>query len=479
VTATRVGLGAATHAAQLAGRDPSSPAVVGEAEAWTTAELFARAAAAASWLDEAGVRPGGLVPAVVDTSPAAVALWVGAVGSGRCLAPLGTRLTERELVGCVARLQAPVLVAAPEAADLAAAVSRDLGRRLVEMPAFAPTARRLEFFAEAHSPALVLHTSGTGGLPKPVLVRHDRLAHRVRANAALLGLGPGAVYASASGFHHIAGLGMLLVALGAGAAVAPYGRFSADAWRELERRRVTHAFLVPTLIDTLLAEGALASRHLRVLQYGSSPIHPDTLRGTIEALPGVRLVQMFGQTEGSPVTVLTPQDHQEALAGRPELLRSVGRAAPGVELRIECPDAHGVGEVVARAQHLFSVDAEGWLHSGDLGRLGPNGYLYLAGRRGDKIIRGGENIYPIEVEEVLLRHPAVAEAAVVGVPDRHWGEVAKAVLVLADGGPAPPEEELRAFCRRELAGFKVPALWEYRERLPRSTAGKVLRRLLA
>jgi acyl-CoA synthetase (AMP-forming)/AMP-acid ligase II len=227
----------------------------------------------------------------------------------------------------------------------------------------------------------------------------------------------------------------------------------------------------------LLREGALRSRHLRVLQYGSAPIHPDTLRATIEALPGVALVQMFGQTEGTPISVLGREDHRLAADSHADLLRPVGRAASGVELRLDEPDAGGVGEILARAEHLFKVDAEGWLHSGDDGRIDADGYLYLVGRRGDRIIRGGENVYPVEVDEVLARHPAVREVAVVGVADRYWGEVMKAVLVV-DPSHRPSEDELRAFCRRELAGIKVPTLWEFREELPRSPQGKVLRRLL-
>ncbi len=473
-----VGLDAATYSAQLASRDLAAPAVVTEAGTWMTAELWARGAAAADWLDELGVALDGLVPAITASSADALALSIGALGSRRVLAPLGTRLTVRELAACVARLDAPVIVADPDVRETARAVAAETGRQLAELPAFDRSPRTLDFGAEPDSLALMLHTSGTSGLPKQVLIRQDRLADRVRANAALMGFDGASIYASATGFHHIAGLGMFVVALGSGAAVAPYARFSIDAWRDLEPRGVTHTLVVPTIIELLLREGELRSSHLQVLQYGSSPIHPDTLRATVMALPGVRLIQMFGQTEGSPISVLTPEDHTLAAFGRPELLGSVGRAAPGVELRIEDADAGGVGEVLARAGHLFTVDGEGWLHSGDLGRLDAEGYLYLAGRRGDKIIRGGENIYPIEVEQVLARHPAVRDVVVVGVPDRYWGEVVKAVLVVADREHPPSEDELRAFCRRDLAGIKVPVVWEVHDELPRSAQGKVLRRLL-
>ena len=153
---------------------------------------------------------------------------------------------------------------------------------------------------------------------------------------------------------------------------------------------------------------------------GRRPIHPDTLSRMMRALPGTRFGQIFGQTEGSPITCLTPDDHILAAAGREDLLASVGRAAPGVELLIDQPDEAGVGEVWARAEHLFLVDHDGWLRTGDLGQIDGEGYLHLAGRKGDRIIRGGENVYPLEVEQVLVEHPGVREAVVVARPTAAW-----------------------------------------------------------
>jgi acyl-CoA synthetase (AMP-forming)/AMP-acid ligase II len=208
-------------------------------------------------------------------------------------------------------------------------------------------------------------------------------------------------------------------------------------------------------------------------------VHPDTLRRTLAAAPAVGLVNIFGQTEGSPVTCLTQADHHRIAAEhRDDLLTSVGRAAPEVDVRIDAPDASGIGEVVARAEHFFAVGDDGWLRTGDLGHLDGEGYLFLSGRRGDKIIRGGENVYPIEVEHVLEEHPGVREAAVIGVPDRRWGEVVKAVVVPADAAAAPGFDELRAHVRGRLAGFKVPTQWELAESLPRNASGKLLRRHL-
>ena len=134
--------------------------------------------------------------------------------------------------------------------------------------------------------------------------------------------------------------------------------------------------------------------------------------------------------------------------------------------------------MIARADHLFAAGEDGWLRTGDLGRLDDDGYLYLVGRRGDMIIRGGENVYPLEVENRLLEHPRIADAAVIGVPDRLLGEVIKAFVVPADPADPPVAEELRAFARAALAGFKVPALWEFVPSLPRNATGKLLRRQL-
>jgi acyl-CoA synthetase (AMP-forming)/AMP-acid ligase II len=190
------------------------------------------------------------------------------------------------------------------------------------------------------------------------------------------------------------------------------------------------------------------------------------------------LVQIFGQTEASPITYLSHEDHIRAAGSRPDLLLSVGRAAQGVSLRIEVPDAEGIGEVVVRAEHLFQVDADGWRRTGDLGRISDEGYLSLHGRVNDRIIRGGENIYPAEIELVLLEHPGVREVAVVGVPDRRWGEIVKAVVVPASPGSVPDADELRALVAGRLSHFKVPAVVAVVDELPRNPAGKILRREL-
>jgi acyl-CoA synthetase (AMP-forming)/AMP-acid ligase II len=454
-----------------------APAVITATQTWTGEELLARAAGAARWLSASALPDGIPVPALLQASPEALALVLAGAAVRRPIAPLGPRLTGRELAGCVERLAAPCLLTQAAFADTAIAVARGLDRDVLTVGDWCGGAGRLP----TPSPddlAIVLHTSGTTGHPKAVSYRHDRLVRRSRLNASLQQLRPGSVFATASPFHHIAGLGNIMVALAAGATTVTVPRFTVAAWRGLDELGVTHALAVPTMVEMLLRQDALPLRTLRIMQYGASPIHPDTLRTAMAKLPNVDFLSLYGQTEGSPITWLSPQDHRLAAAGRDELLQSVGRAAPGVQVRISHPDGSGTGEVIARADHLFAASPDGWLRTGDLGRLDDDGYLYLIGRRGDMIIRGGENVYPVEVENRLLEHPLIADAAVIGVPDQLLGEAIKALVVPADPADPPAREELRAFARAALAGFKVPAQWEFVPSLPRNASGKLLRRQL-
>jgi acyl-CoA synthetase (AMP-forming)/AMP-acid ligase II len=453
----------------------AAPAVVAEGRTWSGEELLRRAAGAVEWLRAHGLPEGHVVPALLEASPEALALVLAGAAVRRPIAPLGPRLTVRELSGCVARLGSPFIVAQPHLAGRADEVAHALGGRVAVLDPL-PCSRDPLPVPDPDDIALVLHTSGTTGAPKAVPCRHDRLVRRARVNAAAQQLRPGTVFATASPFHHIAGLGNLMVALAAGATTVSVPRFTVEAWRALEPLGVTHALAVPTMVEKLLREGALPLRTLRIMQYGASPIHPDTLRAAMAELPGADFLSIYGQTEGSPITWLSPADHRLAATGQPGLLGSVGRPATGVELRIEHPDHNEVGEVAARAEHLFAADADGWLRTGDLGRLDDQGYLHLAGRRGDMIIRGGENVYPVEVENLLLEHPRVADAAVAGAPDKLFGEIVKAFVVPADPADPPDEQDLRRFVRGSLAGFKVPAEWAFVSRLPRNATGKLLRK---
>jgi acyl-CoA synthetase (AMP-forming)/AMP-acid ligase II len=458
--------------------DDDSLAVVGTSQRLTSRELTRVAGAAADWLDSIGAPEGAPVATLVSTTLEAFALTIAGAATHRPMAPLGPRLTVAELTAALAPLGAAVLVAEPEVADLAREAAASLGMPVEVHPQFQMSDRRLAFDADPREDAAILHTSGTSGQPKPVRYPQGRLALRTHVNAAVLGLGPGALYATASPFHHIAGIGMLLVALGSGAALCPVPRFTVDAWEEVISRGTTHALLVPSMVEQLLEQDRLVRGDLQCLHYGASRIDPRTLQRLLDALPGLDVAQIYGQTEGSPITVLTVDDHRRAAAGEEWLLSTSGRAAVGVELDIHGPDADGVGEVWARAAHLMKPDPDGWLRTGDLGSLDAAGYLTLSGRTGDMIIRGGENVYPNQIEDVLRAHPDVADVAVVGTPDQRLGQMVAAFVVPRDPDSPPTIEELRVHARRVLAGYKVPERWEFVDDLPRNPTGKVLKRLL-
>ncbi len=449
--------------------------VIGPDLRWSGPELLRRGSGAAAWMDRHQIPAGVAVPALLQSTGDALALLLGGAATQRPLAPLGPRLTQRELVACVERLRSPILVAQPSFAVLARSVAAAAGCTVAIVSAV-PAVTDLLPSPKPTDAALVLHTSGTTGLPKTVRYRHEHLVSRTRINAGLIGLGPGTTFAAAAPFHHIAGVGNLLVAMAAGATVALIPEFTVDAWRDLGRLGVTHALAVPTMIEMLLRQDALALPALTTLAYGGSPIHPHTLREAMRALPDARFLNLFGQTEGSPLTYLSPGDHRRAAAGRDDLLRSVGRAVPGVELRIQPGPDGAVGEVLARGDHL--AGGHPWLHTGDLGRFDDEGYLFLVAREEERIIRGGENVYPLEVETVLATHPDVLEVAVAGVPDPVYGEAVKAFVVAARADAPPDRETLRRYARASLAGFKVPSAWSFVESLPRNASGKLLRRRL-
>ena len=462
-------------------RGSDRPAVISADRTVTGSGLLAAAAGAAGWFESLGLPSGAPLPALVTASADTLAMLLAGAAVGHPLAPLGPRLTASELSGAVRGLGGPVLLYEPAFAALAAELGQLTGIRAVgvtDLPDGSGVGRLAA--PDPDSVAVFLHTGGTTGAPKRVPLTQRVLANRSAVLAGLTGMtGQDAVYATGSPVHHIGGLGNILAALSAGATVVATASFSAGWWRGLRAHGVTHALLVPSMIEVLLSEGALDAVPLRTLIYGASPIRPETLARVLGLLPGVRMVNLFGQTEGSPITCLTSDDHALAIAGRPELLRSVGRPVPGLALRVDAPDESGSGEVLARAAHLSLPGPDGWLRTGDIGRQDSSGYLYLVGRTHDRIVRGGENVYPAEVEGVLESHPAVAAAGVTGVPDERLGQTIAAFLVPSDDSDPPDPAVLRRYARDRLAGFKVPAYWYSVGSLPHSAAGKLLRRELA
>jgi acyl-CoA synthetase (AMP-forming)/AMP-acid ligase II len=459
--------------------DPNAAAIVSVVDdgfhTTTRNQLLSMISECAEILDRFDVLAGQCVPALLTTKPWSVAMLLAGAFSQRPLAPLGPKMTDQELLGCLTRLDGGLLVAEPEFAEKAHRLAEATRRRVAVIEDRRPAGQPWDVGPQSEGVAYIMHTSGTTGAPKQILARESPMARRAEVNGELLGLRPGARLVIAGLFHHVGGLGNIAVALANDTTVVLYPSFSVDNWRRLEPIAPTHVITVPSVIEMLLSADALMLPSLEVLGYGGAPMHPETMRRILTESPSLDCVELFGQTEGSPLTVLTAADHRAAISGNERLLKSVGRAVPGAELRIHHPDEHGIGEIWMRCAHSFLVDADGWQHTGDLGYL-DDGYVYLAGRMGDKIIRGGENVFPVEVEQILESHSQVAEAAVVGIPDQRLGETIRAYIVAAHGDYPPDFEELRAYCRQRLAGFKVPAQWRLVEALPRNPVGKLLRK---
>jgi acyl-CoA synthetase (AMP-forming)/AMP-acid ligase II len=457
-----------------------------------------------------GIGPGDIVAIVAKNSADFLVHAFALMRAGATPAFVNWRLSGRELAEVLALVQPAAVAADAEFADLVDTAAPGLGPRVVigggpVPPGWAdgaalagPVPPRPALSGD--SVLALVHTSGTTGQAKAIPLRHAALMMSVADFAIEIGdQVAGAHHLQILPLFHLGGFGQCLQALLTAGTVYIHTAFSPAAVIDaVERDRIEFFTAGPSLIDMLVAEirrregagqGADLSS-LREIAYGTAPITPSSLAAALEAF-GCRFRQIYGNTESqSMISLLAPEDHQP---GHPRLA-SAGRISFGWEVRIVDPAGRDVpagtpGELLIRGECLFSgywrdpvataaAFAEGgWYRTGDIARLTPDGYLYILDRAKDMIISGGENIYPAEVEAVLARHPAVAEAAVVGVPDSTWGEAVHAVIIPAPGSSATPEEII-TWCRDELAHFKCPKTAEFADALPRTTTGKVLKREL-
>ena len=339
----------------------------------------------------------------------------------------------------------------------------------------------------------VFYTGGTTGRSKGVMLSHDNLLTSSMAGLATDHFPPGRVGLHAAPMFHLAAFSNWIGAVVVGGTQVMIPFFDPVAvLTAIEDHGVTDVLLIPTMIQLVVDSPRVDEFDLTSVQrvlYGASPMSDALLGRTMKALPNARFMQAYGMTELAPAaTVLRPADHQD-----PAHRRSVGRAAPHAEVRVVGADdvelpRREVGEIVVRGGNVMlgywdrpEETAEalrgGWMHTGDAGWMDDEGYVYLTDRLKDMIISGGENVYSVEVENVLAQHPAVATCAVIGVPDDTWGERVHAVVVPAAGATVTLEE-LRAFCADRIAGYKVPRSMDVVDALPVSAAGKVLKRAL-
>jgi acyl-CoA synthetase (AMP-forming)/AMP-acid ligase II len=341
-----------------------------------------------------------------------------------------------------------------------------------------------------------MYTSGTTGLPKGAMISQRAVVAHLQQLSTMIGVGESPRTLIAAPMYHAAGAVTGINAIAQGGSVYTMADFiPSEVARVLNEEGITNTTFVPSMIQALLVAvpelADLEFPHLDSIVYGASPIAVETLRAATAAF-GCKFLQVYGMTETTAVmTALYPEDHDRALAGDDHLLLSAGRPVLATEVRIVDADDNDlpngeVGEILGRGPQMMEgyhdrpdasaqALAGGWMHTGDAGSLDDEGYLYVSDRVKDMIISGGENIYPREIEDVIFRLPAVADAAVIGVPDEKWGETVKAVIQIKPGETLT-EEQVRAHCRSNLGGFKQPTSVDFIEEIPRNLSGKVLKK---
>jgi long-chain acyl-CoA synthetase len=460
----------------------------------------------ASALLAAGMGQGDRIAFLGKGSDHYFELLFGAAKAGVIMVPVQWRLAAAEIATILADAQPSLLFVTPEFAPrLPQLGQNDLPAIIAEGSAFedwlaAAPAADLPEDVDPGNVFLILYTSGTTGVPKGVMHSHR----------ALLG-GRRALYSARFDWNlwsdedvnlvsmpigHIGGTGAAINAAFNGAANLVHAQFEAPAVLDaLQRYNITKLFLVPSAIQLLLREPDVRRidfSRLKTMFYGSSPIALDVLREAVEVF-GCGFCQNYGMTEtAGTIVYLPPADHDPSGNRR---MRGAGIPFPGTTIRIVDPETRqpkGAGETGEVEIHTMQVMTgywnkpeetarvlghDGWLRTGDAGFLDEDGYLYIHDRIKDMIVSGAENIYPTEVENALFGHPAVADVAVIGVPDPKWGEAVKACVVLK-AGAAASEEELIAFARTRIAGFKLPKSVEFLAELPRNPSGKILKRAL-
>jgi acyl-CoA synthetase (AMP-forming)/AMP-acid ligase II len=456
------------------------------------------------------------VIAILDTnSHLYIASYYAAAKAGLTFLPLNYRAKDPELEYMINTAKARVLLTGDRYVELInriagklratrlVAIGQGDGRmpRLTELLATAEP-DEAEAEVEDEDVSVLMYTSGTTSLPKGVMLSFRDFTAYVTANVEMADGSERGAFLVCAPFYHIAGTTAMMTNLWTGRKMVVMPQFEPKSWLELvQKEGVTHAFIVPTMMKQVLDEPVFAKTDftsLTNLAYGGAPMPIAVIRRAIETFPKhVGFVNAYGQTETtSSLTVLGPDDHRiEGSPAEVELklkrLNSIGKPLPDVEIRVRdegnnfLPSGE-VGEIIIRTPRIMkgyagrdddAALADGWRATGDLGWIDGDGYVFFAGRKDDMIIRGGENIAPAEIETVLMSHPAVDEAAVIGVPSVEWGQTVKAFIVLRPGQNASAPD-LQEFCRTRLASFKRPEDIEFIEALPKNPLGKILRKEL-
>lgn len=498
---------------------PGRECIVFEGERWTYAQTSERVNKLANALTKLGIEKGDRIGMLQVNCNQYVEAYYASAKLGAIFVPLNFRAKTDELSYMISNAEAKVLLVGDRYLDMVDAllphlpsvkrcisIDRDGGKRLYYEDLI-DSASSDEFMNEIGDEdiTILMYTAGTTGRPKGVPLRHSAFVSYILDNVDPASPEIEERNLITVPLYHVAGIQAMLAAIYGGRTLVMMRQFEVKEWLEtIEREKATRAMLVPTMLKRVIDDFEFNKydlSSLKIITYGAAPMPFEVINKAIKIMPWVKFINAFGQTEtASTITALGPEDH--AIEGTEEerakklkrLTSSIGKPLPDVEVKIVDEEEKTlpplkVGEILARGPRMMTgywrdeqktsqvITRDGWLRTGDMGWMDEEGYIYLAGRADDMIIRGGENISPEEVEDVLQSHIKVEEAALIGVPDSEWGQQPRAIVVLRKGEVATPEEMME-YCRSRLAGFKRPRSVIFVDALPRNPMGKILRKKL-
>ncbi len=512
-------------------RTPDKIGLVFEDNEITFAELNEMANILANVLiEEFGIKKGDRIATLMDNSVSSHLSYFAVPKTGAILIPYNFKMSEEELEYCTNDSTPKIIIYDP----LRYGKQTEYLKKTCDFVEFFLDVGDIESLIKdskwkqepkvkvtLHDTAYMLYTGGTTGFPKGVLLSHNNLISTLVSYAVSEAEGARShldqnpkgdqnkniqdifnsenVVMTPLPIFHVAALAGVLAAMIAGYSLVLMRRYDRDKFlNNIQKYKVTTLLIVPTILQYLLEDEDYIKKFdlstLNTIMYGASPISPTTLLNAIKLFEGVNFVQVFAQTESSPsITRMGPSDHLKALEN-PELLKSAGRPVKNVEIKIVDPDTDKevgigeVGEICARGPGIMQgywnnpdktheVLRDGWLHTGDLGKLDKEGYLYVVDRCKDMIVSGGENIYPKEIENVIYRLPEIKSCAVIGAPDPKWQERVVAFVVLNEGKKIEGEKIIE-YCKEHLARYKAPKEIIFKDELPLSPQGKILKRVL-
>ena len=496
---------------------PDRDMMVFDGKRWTFSQTNERVNRLAHALMELGIEKGGRIGVLQVNSNRYIELFFAAAKLGAILVPLNFRAKADELSFMISNAEAKVLFLGARYLEMVDGMLTDLpfvkacivmdgrseGKLFYEDLIDASDSEGVVSEVDDNDITILMYTAGTTGRPKGVPLTHNGFVSYVLENVEPANPEIEERNILSVPLYHVAGCQAMMAAVYGGRTLLLMHQFEVKEWMKMvQEERATRAMLVPTMLKWIIDDPEFERydlSSLKVITYGGAPMPFGVIKKAIKEIPWVKFINAFGQTEtASTITALGPEDH--VIDGTEEqkekrlrrLTSSIGRPLPDVEVKIVDEEGHSlkaneVGEILARGPRIMTgywrddektaqtLMDDGWLRTGDVGWMDEEGYIYLSGRGDDMIIRGGENISPEEIEEVLHSYPKVDEAAVIGVSDPDWGQEPMAVVVLKRGESAD-SEEIMEYCKTRLAGFKRPKSVVFVDTLPRNPMGKVLKK---